>query len=236
MKRSSPKRSAFTLIELLVVIAIIAILASLMLPSLARAKEASRSALCLSNLRQIGVASFTYADDQNGHLPSFRNWLYTKPGQLKTGKLYPYLKSPGVYMCPTDKRDLTSRVKAAGQTGSTAPNFGPNTSFPRDYSYAMNCGVCHATDFSTFLQPTKSMLYMEAELSKNDYSGQVGPSFASHSISLRHSKKGHLLMADLHVDTLDKKHADAAEKTKRFWFPTADTKGANGMDFGTGLQ
>jgi len=59
----------FTLIELLVVIAIMAILAALVLPSLAKAKSAGRRAACISNLRQIGVAIQLYAQDQKGRIP-----------------------------------------------------------------------------------------------------------------------------------------------------------------------
>jgi len=66
---AGPRRNGFTLVELLVVIAIISVLASLLLPALASAKKAARRATCLANLRQIGIAIHSYAQDNDRRIP-----------------------------------------------------------------------------------------------------------------------------------------------------------------------
>ncbi len=111
----------FTLIELLVVIAIIAILAAILFPVFARAKDAARTVKCASNLKQIEAANQMYMDDNNGRLmnaPQSELWSYMNGPSSRIGPpvthamsanfgpfaqdlLFRYIKNQGVWMCPT---------------------------------------------------------------------------------------------------------------------------------------
>jgi prepilin-type N-terminal cleavage/methylation domain-containing protein/prepilin-type processing-associated H-X9-DG protein len=107
------KRVGFTLIELLVVIAIIAILAAILFPVFARARENARRASCQSNVKQIMLGVFQYTQDYDEKFPMVHNETATLPSADKSwyNNLQPYLRSTQIYKCPSDTND-TAAVNA----------------------------------------------------------------------------------------------------------------------------
>jgi len=103
--RRNDRSRAFTLIELLVVIAIIAILAAMLLPALASAKQRAWTIACNSNLHQIGLGMALYADDSRGFYPQSGGdipWDQTNPVSW-THQIVSYVQNTNVYHCPANK-------------------------------------------------------------------------------------------------------------------------------------
>ena len=94
------KRKAFTLIELLIVIAIIAILAAILMPVFASAREKARASACISNQKQIGLGILQYYQDYDETVPAGTDPYGMGCGWA--GQIQPYIKNVGVFLCPSD--------------------------------------------------------------------------------------------------------------------------------------
>jgi prepilin-type N-terminal cleavage/methylation domain-containing protein len=136
-RRAVKSHTAFTLIELLVVIAIIAILAALLLPALARAKQKGQQAVCLANLKQIGLAFEMYLNDNASHFPDerllksslpggYHPWTSWPPSDPRAGWAATTFQTEcpnfNVWSCPMAVNSTTGNAIQSAQATSTASN------------------------------------------------------------------------------------------------------------------
>lgn len=124
-------RKGFTLIELLVVIAIIAILAAILFPVFARAREKARQTQCLSNTKQLNLAFQQYIQDYDEKLPQYEFNSHSWYWEIC---IYPYVQNLGVYACPS-RRDTPSIYDS---TGRPHPQIVPRGIAPRSYGFNGN--------------------------------------------------------------------------------------------------
>ena len=161
------QRRGFTLIELLVVIAIIAILAAILFPVFAQARESARKATCLSNQKQIGLAVHMYIQDYDGMYPSQQRdgvlvnlpggpVVYKNTDQNFMDELYPYCKNARIFHCPSNiKRAYTN------QKGGWANGYHFNGAF---LSNPPGCkpGSCSGIAEAAVVQPSNTQIIREA--------------------------------------------------------------------------
>jgi prepilin-type N-terminal cleavage/methylation domain-containing protein/prepilin-type processing-associated H-X9-DG protein len=156
---NSAGRRGFTLIELLVVIAIIAILAAILFPVFAQAREKARQIACMSNMKQTGLGYMQYVQDYDETFVFSERW--GGAGQGWGGRIYPYVKSTAAYVCPDDDKErqpwLPQKVSYAQNTFLSSGNF-----FWEWTSDAFGYSNTDTATMATLVSPASIVLIYEA--------------------------------------------------------------------------
>ena len=173
VKRIKMRRNfseAFTLIELLVVIAIIAILAAMLLPALARAKESGKRIACLNNLRQLSLAAQMYVGENQGAYPPRSNanrW----PDRLYDN----YGKSLKLLMCPSDAAPTTNNTANVADSAARSylingwNDFFSDTLSPADFAIYMGGTYPSGLKETAVIHPSDTIILGEKSSSHEDY-------------------------------------------------------------------
>ncbi|MDR3710279.1 MAG: DUF1559 domain-containing protein [Capsulimonadaceae bacterium] len=143
------RRGAFTLIELLVVIAIIAILAAILFPVFATAREKARQTACLSNMKQLGLGVVQYMQDYDECPPCGLSQSNQPLGWA--GQIYPYIKAKNAYVCPSD---LTVSPSSSYVYNRNIQILNPNPGYYQGKLWG-------AYPLSQFGSPSKTVLFAE---------------------------------------------------------------------------
>lgn len=159
LNRSGHNRRAFTLIELLVVIAIIAILAAILFPVFARARENARRSSCQSNLKQIGLGIAQYTQDYDEKYPPLRGG---SPSVIWNERLEPYMKSTQVFACPSNTRKTIDMDDAAPFKIS----YAGNADFGADKGIFAQTGAISLAEVAA---PAEVIAVFESNAYNNDF-------------------------------------------------------------------
>jgi prepilin-type N-terminal cleavage/methylation domain-containing protein/prepilin-type processing-associated H-X9-DG protein len=208
-------RRGFTLIELLVVIAIISILAGILFPTFARARESARQTACRSNVKQLATAVMMYAEDYDESLPP----AYYSDGTNFTywpAMLNPYVKSGAMYKCPSDP--------VAANTLNTSNQLAMMTD--SEVSYGFNWISLSGVSLAGIAKPSDTVSFVDC----GNYAAAPNPTppaaqiFPNRAIA-RHNEMVNTAFMDGHVKSM---------KYERLNEVVTDEEGATGLTISAG--
>lgn len=177
ISKAPEKRCGFTLIELLVVIAIIALLAAILFPVFARAREQARKASCASNMKQVGLAMMQYVQDYDETYP-LAQFSYTPGAWFDV--VQPYMKSMQALICPSMGGPANTYPTSYGWNigGTYSNSLGSGYYQGNGFGFTQVMGYTRDTVKGVLVKPLKVAVVQEsantilvAEASSNGYSG-----------------------------------------------------------------
>lgn len=217
MKRNSIK--GFTLVELLVVIAIISILAALLMPTLGKVREQTRSRACMSNLRQIGIAFHLYAEDNHDVIPPLiQNYSGASKVAGNAGVLdlpwdwvlLPYLNnSKKIYLCPSDKairqhgKNLINQSYAINETSGSLTDQDLRSPAGKAIAWIKQPAqlvlvFCLNTAWENFTPGNRPIVGLTSKQGYGYFTLHFGPNDTT-GLYMNHSAGSNYLMCDGHV-------------------------------------